>query len=204
MADEPGIIDLFGKALVGEGITRAPRYHPEVQAAAWAIFDRAVAGKNDVFSSELIETAIGDVASISGPLLIALGFVDGDVRNRLLKRLTEKGAIDRAELVILGAILAQTCGGLQLNGIENAILLRVQTETLTPTNEDLLQSWSLGLQTEESVEQFAAWIAETILKLPVMSNIGDIRATELPSRASVFNLRALTPYGEELGEDDGS
>lgn len=204
MADEPGVIDLFRDALVGEGIKRAARYRPAAQAAAWAIFDRTVAGKNDGFRSEFIETAIDDVASIAGPLLITLGLVESDVRNRVLERLEKKGAMDRAELVRLGAIVAQTCGGLRLSEIEKAILLRVQNESSTPSDETLLQTWSLGLRTEEGFERFVAWIAEVILKLPVANEIGDIRAIELPPRISVLNLRSLTPYGEELGEDDGN
>jgi hypothetical protein len=204
LSAEPGVADVLRQALHGAGIERAARYRPSAQAAAWAIFDRVVAGERDVVTGDLIVTATDDVPPVSGPILMAIGIVPGSVRLRLLESLETKKAADRIALVRIAAVVAQGAEELQLSEIELAILKRSEHQPHSKADQSLLESWSLKLQTDYGFERYLGWIAKVLLELPIKGEIADIRATDLPSRIPLLTLRSLTPYAEELGQDEGT
>jgi len=86
----------------------SPQHRPLAQAAAWALFDRVVAGKATLEDPRLLEAASDADHVVAGPLLLAFGIVTGAERQELLARLDRRGLSDRAELIRIAAAAANT------------------------------------------------------------------------------------------------
>lgn len=97
--DGTGIAELILESLEALGMDGAPRHRPRAQAAAWAVFDRAVAGKAMVLDSTPVGMARDDAGGTAGPLLMAIGMLGGPVRDRLVEELGAACGAKRAELV---------------------------------------------------------------------------------------------------------
>ena len=205
--DGDGISELIIAALESPGLEGAPRYRPRAQAAAWAVFDRAIAAKPVELSSAAIRMAREDRPEIAGPLLMASGVLDGRKRETLLSDLHKAGLAWRAELVKVAAAAFGATTGLFLEGSEPMIARLasgVPFSQLRPEERTELEEWSRGLDPDKDVQRFTAWVANAVFDLPVPKEVGDLRTLDLPEHIGVLTMRSLTSVREENMEpDDG-
>jgi hypothetical protein len=206
--DDPRIASTLLSALSRPGLDRSPTHRPLAQAAAWAIFDRAVSNQTDILTPEAVDVAKRDTAAIAGPVLAAFALHGGDERETLLRHFKAAGQLDREALMRTAAIVADSAEGLSLDDREQVLLRLARGETSDPLSpEDLsaVETWSLGLDVRSGFERFVGWMVEIAFKLPLCGEVGDIRAYDLPERIGVMTMRSFTPFGEEDGAsvDDG-
>lgn len=206
--DDPRIAPALLSALASPGLDRSPTHRPLAQAAAWAIFDRAISDRTDVLVPEAVEVAKRAAALIAGPILAAFAVHAGDEREALLKHFKAVGQLDREALMRTAAIVADRVEGLSLDDREKVLLRLACGETPNSlSSEDLsaAETWSLGLDVRSGFERFVGWMVEIAFKLPLRGAVGDIRAYDLPERIGVMTMRSFTPYREEdgVGVDDG-
>lgn len=200
------ITPLLLAAVGSAGMSDHPYHRPQAQAAAWAIYDRALSGALAGLGSAAT-SAIEDAPPIAGPLLMAAGFTHGPERQALLMELERLGRTDAASLVRLAAVLAERSDGLTLDDQE-CILAGVAPEGtldgLDGPSRSRLEEWSMGLDQRQGVQRYVAWLAGEALGLPLDHDPGDVRSLELPGVVPVMTMRSLTPHREELGPDGGS
>jgi hypothetical protein len=198
--DDPRIVPAMVAALASPGLDRSPSHRPRAQAAAWALFDRAVSGRSDMLIPEAADVAERDEAPIAGPMLLAFGVHAGEAREALLKRLRASRQHGREALVRIAAIVANTVAELSLDDREH-ILLRLArgeaVDSLGPEHRALAEAWSKALDVNSGFERFISWTVKTVFKLPLNGEVGDIRAYVLPERIGVMTMRSLTPHREE-------
>ncbi|TKB24550.1 hypothetical protein FCL47_17060 [Desulfopila sp. IMCC35006] len=207
--DDTRIVPIMLSALSSPGLDQSPSHRPRSQAAAWAIFDRAISGHSDMLTPDATSVAERDEAPIAGPLLIAFGIHPSDARETLLSRLKASHQLDREALVRTAAIVVNNVEGMTLDDREQILLRLISGETvdsLSPGHRTLVESWSEALDVRSGFGRFIAWIVEKFFNLPLDGEIGDIRAYILPERIGVMNLRSLSPFREEDGGrvDSGS
>jgi len=201
--DDPRIIPVLLSALESGGLDRSPSHRPLAQAAAWALFNRAIGGQSDMLTAETAGIAKREVAHIAGPLLLAFGVHPGEARETLLTQLRASRQHDRETLVRTAAIAADTVTGMSLDDREHALSQLAQGETLdslSPENRASAEAWSEALDVRSGLGRFTAWVVETAFKLPLSGKVGDIQDYVLPDRIGVMTTRSLTPYREEDGE----
>jgi len=206
--DDPRIAPALLAALASPGLDRSPTHRPLAQAAAWAIFDRAISDRTDVLIAEAVEVAKRAAAPIAGPILAAFSVHAGDEREALLKHFKASGQLDREALMRTAAIVADRVEGLSLDDREKVLLRLARGETPNAlSSEDLsaATTWSQSLDVRFGFERFTSWMVEIAFKLPLRGEVGDIRAYDLPERVGVMTMRSLTPFAEEGGTqpDDG-
>jgi hypothetical protein len=206
--DDPRIVPAMLSALASPGLDRSPSHRPRAQAAAWALFDRAVSGRSDMLVPEAADVAEREEAPIAGPMLLAFGVHAGEAREALLTRLRASRQHDREALVRTAAIVANTVAELSLDDREHALLRLAcgeAVDSLTPEHRASTEAWSKALDIGSGFERFIGWIVEIAFKLPLSGEVSDIRAYVLPERFGVMTTRSLTPHREEDGGrvDDG-
>jgi hypothetical protein len=203
--DDDRVPGMLTKALGSGGLHGAPTHRPRAQAAAWASFDRALAGKLVKTGAAAVAMAEHEAPELAGPLLMAAGLTESAERRSLLEQLQRDGADDRAALVRLAAIVADKVEGIELDAREQILLRVVRGEPFDAFDVEhrgLLMTWCQGLDTGGGFDRFIAWIAQN-LELPVEGSIGDIRAFDLPDRIKVMTMRSLSPHREQVDSDDG-
>jgi hypothetical protein len=77
----------------------SPLHRPLAQAAPWALFDRAVAGKLVINDDGLAVAARDGAPEVAGPLLMTMGIVGGDKRDALLADLRARHRNERVALL---------------------------------------------------------------------------------------------------------
>ena len=205
--DDDRISELTIAALESPGLEKAPQYRPRVQAATWAVFDRAVSAKSVELSSAAIRMAREDRPVIAGPLSMAIGILGGRNREALLDDLHQAGSDARAELVRVAAVAYGATAGVSLEGCEPR-LARLKSGMpvgqLESKERAELEDWSRGLDTDNDLQRFTAWIANAVFDLPVSKDLGNLRAFDLPKRIGVLTMRSLTSFREDsMAPDDG-
>ncbi len=206
--DDSRVVPALLSALQGPGLDRSPAHRPRAQAAAWALFDRAVSGQSDMLIPDVARFAEQDVAPVAGPLLLAFGVHPGEAREALLMRLRALRQHDREALVRTAAIVAYSVAELSLDDREQSLWRLARGEgvdSLTPKHRTTVEAWSRALDIDPGFERFIGWMTELAFKLPLNGEIGNIRAYVLPERIGVMTMRSLTPHREEDGGrvDDG-
>jgi hypothetical protein len=206
--DDPRIASAILLGLASAGLDASPSYRPRAQAAAWALFDRAEAGRSDFLVPEAAGVAERDSVAVAGPVLLAFGTQAGSARDALLTRLRASRQHDREALVRTAAIAADAAAGLSLDYHEQILLRLVRGEklgSLDPKDRELVEKWSGDLDVRSGFGRFIGWTADVVFKLPLKVEVGDIREYILPERIGVMTMRSLTPYREEDGGsvDDG-
>lgn len=206
--DDPRIVPAMLSALASPGLDRSPSHRPRAQAAAWALFDRAVSGRSDMLIPEVARVAEQDDGPVAGPVLLAFGVLAGAVRDALLTRLRASRQHDRGTLVRTTAIAADAVAGMSLNDRELVLLRLARGEalaSLSPEHRAAAEAWSRAVVVRSRFGRFIGWIAEIAFELPLNGEVGDIRAYILPERIGVMTMRSLTPHREEDGGrvDDG-
>ena len=202
--DDARITPALLTSLDAPGFRDSPTHRPKAQAGAWALFDRAIAGKIDDLGCAA-EFAVSDRPSVAAPLLMALGMLVGSGRATLLAQLERNGHQDRAALVKLAAIALGRGDGLELD-VRERLLSRLAEDgsvALSDEERQQLEDWSKGLELDGCFDQYAAWIAERAFELPLVDDVGDVRAFDLPETIQVMSMRSMSPYREELPPDDG-
>jgi hypothetical protein len=206
--DDDRISDAIDAALESGGLKDAPEYRPLVQAAAWSLFDRALARRPVQLGAAAIHLATEGSAIIAGPLLMAAGILGGKIRETLARNLSTSHRAQRAELLEVTAIIEGTTDGVDLAGRRPILaLLAAGTPLQDLPSEDRAQveAWSRDLDPNRDVQRFTAWAANTVLKLPLSHDVGDLRGLELPERIGILTMRSLSPAREEFaGPDDGT
>tara|TARA_R110002012_G_scaffold256712_1_gene436905 strand:+ start:1813 stop:6096 length:4284 start_codon:yes stop_codon:yes gene_type:complete len=203
--------DRISEALIAglksPGLTGDPTYRPRAQAAAWAVFDRAVAKKLN-HTEAVDKMAAHEPPNVAGPLLLAIGVMGGPERQLLLDRLRQDGFEDRIGLVRIASIAADEIEGLSLDDREQNLLRLIKGESfdeIGPQAQSILESWAVSLDCEAGFERFMAWILGDVLGLPITSSVGAIRALDLPERIQVLTMRSMSPDREqEADPDDGT
>jgi len=206
--DDPRIVPAMLSALASPGLDRSPSHRPRAQAAAWALFDRAVSGRSDMLVPEAADVAEREEAPIAGPMLLAFGVHAGEAREALLTRLRASRQNDREALVRTAGIVANAVAELSLDDREHVLLRLARGEavdSLSPEHRASAEAWSKALDVGSGFERFIGWIVEIAFKLPLSGEVSDIRAYVLPERIGVMTTRSLTPHREEDGwrVDDG-
>jgi hypothetical protein len=190
--------------VVGQELLLSP-VRPVAQAAAWAIFDRAVLQKG--IDDELrIENATFDPNPvIAGPVLMALAFSANLEVAKLVDKLRQHSLLFRVELLeaARAVILHVSSAGTQ--ALYSDLALLAAGRSLSDSQMKSLREWSLSLEPTRDVQRFTAWLAEKGCGLPVQENIGDPRDYELPQRIGFMSMRSLTPAREvkDRETDDG-
>jgi len=206
--DDSRVVPALLSALQSPGLDRSPAHRPRAQAAAWALFDRAVSGQSDMLIPDVARFAEQDVAPVAGPLLLALGAYPGEAREALLTRLRAYRQHDREALVRTAAIVADSVAELSLDDREQSLWRLARGEgvdSLSPEDRTSVEAWSRALDIGPGFERFIGWMTELAFKLPLHGEVGNIRAYVLPERIGVMTMRSLTPHREEDGGrvDDG-
>ena len=194
-------------ALESPGMKGAPEYRPLAQAAAWSLFDRAVANKAVRLSAKAIRMAVEDDPVVAGPLLITAGLVGGDTRGALADRLWGSKLSSRAELLKVSAVIAEPERGVTLEGC-NPILAKLAIGTdwdkLSEEEQTDVQAWASDLDVMHDVDRFTLWALQLELGIPLTQEVRDPRAFRLPQRIDVMTMRSLSPAREEgPSQDDG-
>lgn len=206
--DDSRVVPALLSALQSPGLDRSPAHRPRAQAAAWALFDRAVSGQSDMLIPDVACFAEQDVAPVAGPLLLALGVHPGEAREALLTRLRASRQHHREALVRTAAIVADSVAELSLDDREQSLWQLARGEgvdSLNPEDRTSVEAWSRALDIGPGFERFIGWMTEHAFKLPLNGEVGNMRAYVLPERIGVMTMRSLTPYREEDGGrvDDG-
>ena len=198
--DDPRVVPAMEWALASAGLDHSLSHRPRAQAAAWALFDRAASGRSDILTPGIARLAESDVPDVAGPLLAAVGFQPGEVRDDILERLRAAGEHGREKLIVTAAVAAGTATGMALNGREQTLWQLAGGEalnSLNPSDRAAIEAWSQELNLDNGFERFTAWIAELIFKLPLNGKLTNIRAFVLPERIGIMSMRSLTSYREE-------
>ncbi len=76
--DDDRVLPALVAALGSDGPADSPQHRPVAQAAAWALFDRTVAGKSTLEDPRLVEASYNAGPAVAGPLaLFSYGGVAG-------------------------------------------------------------------------------------------------------------------------------
>lgn len=78
-------------------------------------------------------------------------------------------------------------------------------DEFTGEEQEEIRQWSVGLDTEDDVQRFTAWVACTAFDQPIEREMEDVRAFDVPGRIPLLTLRSLSPFSEQVsaGSDDG-
>jgi hypothetical protein len=203
LKDDTRIPAVLHTAVFSPGLLNAAEYRPVPQAASWAIFDRARAGKVIYTDSKLLATACEDNYEIACPLLMAYGALGGSEREILLSRLRALGLEERAELVLLAAAMIGHLPAPDSSGPRCLLAKLAAGERLSPTQQEKLETWSSSLDSAIEIHRYAAWIASTF-DLPVQNHTSNARSFRLPERVTVITGRTHSQVREESASpDDG-
>lgn len=206
--DDDRISDVINVALESTGLKGALEYRPLAQAAAWALFDRAVAEKLVKISPAATRMALEDRPPIAGPLLMAFGILNGRERQELLDALHQASLTTRVELVRVTASASGKTSGLTLEGREITLARLgsgVSLDQFRSEERTKLEEWGRSIDTTDDVKYFTAWIVNVVSGLSTSEDFGDPRAFVLPERVSMLTMRSLTTMREEsAGPDDGT
>jgi hypothetical protein len=205
--DDGRISGAINFALASSGMKGALEYRPLVQAAAWALFDRAVANKPVQLSSNAISMAVEDAPVVAGPLLMAAGVLGGEAWDVLVDRLDDPKLGARAKLLRVSTVVAEPDRDMALEGCEPILAnlaSGVDWNDLSRKEQAEVQAWGDNLDLDHDVGRFTAWVLNSVLGIPLAQDVGDLRAFDLPERIRVLTTRSLSPAREEgPGQDDG-
>ena len=201
------ICDAIDVALESSGLKGAPAFRPLTQAAAWSLFDRAVANKAVRLSPNAIRMAVEDDPVVAGPLLMTAGLLGGDTRSVLADRLGGPKLNARAELLKVSTVIAEPECGVALGGCK-PILAKLASgigwNRLSEEEQTEVQAWASGLDPTHDVDRFTMWALKSALGIPLTQEVGDPRALKLPQRIGLLTMRSLSPAREEgPSQDDG-
>ncbi len=132
--DDPRIVPVLLSGLVSSGLNRSPSHRPRAQAAAWALFDRAVSGRSDFLVPEAAAIAERDAALVAGPVLLAFGMQAESARDALLMRLRASRHRDREALVRAAAVAADAVTRMSLDDRERVLLRLARGEAVDSLN----------------------------------------------------------------------
>jgi len=210
LANQPDdrIADVINAALETAGLEGASQYRPLAQAAAWALFDRTVAGKPVRLTPAAVRMGIEDCPAIAGPLLMTAGILGGNEAESLLRDLGDPSLAPRAQLVRVAAIIEGAAADIALDGCLPTLAklaAGITLDQLTSEERAELEEWSRGLEPVCDVQRFTAWAVNTAFNLPLSEDVANPRAFDLPQRIGIFTMRSLSPAREETtGPDDGA
>ena len=201
------ICDVIETALKSPSMKGATEYRPLAQAAAWSLFDRAVANKAVRLSAKAIRMAVEDDPVVAGPLLMTAGLVGGDTRGGLADRLARCKLSSRAELLRVSTVIAEPERGMTL-GECNPILAKLASGTdwdkLSDEENNEVQAWAGGLDVMHEVDDLTVWVLKLELGIPLKQEVSNPRALRLPQRIGVLTMRSMSPAREEdESQDDG-
>ena len=194
-----GVEKLIIESLGSSGLAGTPQIRPKVQAAAWAVFDRACVQRSMAIDNATIEMATEDRVAVAGPLLMAIGVLGGDVRSTVLDDLDRRRNAVRGELVRVAAAAAAETAGVSLRQSERLLARLAEKDGqpgLSDEERNALERWSLGLDPKRDVQQFTAWIAQSVFGLTVSEEVGDPRKFETPGSIPVATLRSWSSLRE--------
>jgi hypothetical protein len=204
-----GILPALFAGLLSPPLPGAPDYRPIAQAASWAIFDRAGAGKLTLGDPSLARLACDDSAEVAGPLLMAFGVVGGPERDTLLSSLDAAGRTTRSDLLMVASAAMNNLpdrGTSQVHQSLAKLAEKGNIKALDRVERETLEAWSLSLDTETDVQVCSVWLASEFFNLPVREPKADPRAFQLPKRIPVLTTRSFSQAREEFfsGCNDGS
>jgi hypothetical protein len=176
----------------------SPEHRPLAQAAAWALFDRALSGKLKLAEEDVLRSSEDRDAAVSAPVLMAVGAADINITEKLISALLDRGLPYRVELLLTVVAMFH---GVAMSGAEEhhtflASLYPIDEVKQTDVKFTKLSEWTLSLDSNRDVQGYTAWLVSTGLRLPVRSTMSDPRAFDLPQRIGIFSLRSLTPARE--------
>jgi len=191
--------------IAAPGLKEDPDYRVIAQAAIWAYFERAIANlplePDDV---TLLEN-VGQTAPpwLAGLALAALGICANSASDAYYERLIANGQKARADLIALVSLYAEhPVGSHPQSAIIRARIAAIAEDADTPPAPALLE-WYAGL-TGTDVENQAAWLTATILKIPPSVGAVDPRVYRIPDVIPIMTMYSMTPYREEeQGRDEG-
>jgi HEAT repeat protein len=205
--DDGRISDAINVALESTSMKGALEYRPLAQAAAWSLFDRAVANKAVQLSSSALSMAAEDPPVVAGPLLMTAGILSGEARDVLVHRLDDPTLAARAELLRVSTIIAKPGSDMALEGCEPIVARLangVAWDDLSRNEQTEVQAWGDSFDPEHDVEPFIIWALNSALGIHLTQNVGDLRAFDLPERIGILTMRSLSPAREEgPSKDDG-
>lgn len=201
------ITGVLVNSLGAGGLKRAPQYKPLAQAAAWALFDRAVEGKLNGEDIDLTFAAVKSHPSFGGPVLLAAACGNARSTETLLAKLEAENLRYRTELL---RVAAATLRGTLLEGAterDRTLAALASGRPLQELTEErrALEMWSRSLGIGRDVQGYTSWLVKTAFGLPVKESIHDPRKFDLPKRIGILTMRSLTPAREtgRRSPDDG-
>jgi hypothetical protein len=199
--DDPRITGVLLTALAAKGLKRLRQYRPLAQAAAWAIFDRAMAGKLDGEDLDLSFVALDPRPSIAAPALLAIARASTRNSQIVLATLETQDLFYRVELLrAAAAILHETL----LEGAkehDRSLAALASGATLHELGEQgkTLVTWAESLKSDRDVQGYTSWLVTKTFQLPVKDTIENPRKFDLPERIGIFSTRSLTTFREAQG-----
>ena len=194
--DDPRISHALAESLEAPGLEDSPSHRPVAQAAAWALFDRAVAQKKVSYGPQIEEAILGQSALIAGPKLMALALSSPSELVRIEEKLKPKNFHFRKELLdVAGAVFYGTVT--KGAAYPTAELARLAADPAANEKPDKsLERWSLSLSGQRDVQHFTAWLVHKACKLPITDDPANLRKYDLPERIGYMSMRSLTEYRE--------
>jgi HEAT repeat protein len=203
--DDDRITPALMVAIESPGLPGSPLHRPLAQAAAWALFDRAVARKLGIDGDKLAVPARDGAPEVAGPLLMTMSIVGGGARDALLADLRARHRNERVALleVAAAAVNMPTSVDPPMVLLER-LAAGEQIDQFQTEERDQLENWSRGLDVGADVSGTTAWLLSAVFHLPVPGSPQNPRAFILPKRIRVLTMRSLSPSREEFqGLDDG-
>ena len=194
--EDDRIGSILAEKLEALGFEDSPNHRPVAQAAAWAIFDRAVARQTIHYDASVESVVLAQSPVIVGPVLMALAFCSHKDIGSIEKTLKAKKLIYRVELLSVAHAIFH--GEAPRDSAFPIPELARLVSGISLSNEiaQKLQAWSLSLQPKQDVQPFTAWLVKTGCKLPTNESFGDPREYDLPERIGFMSMRSLTPFRE--------
>jgi hypothetical protein len=205
--DDPRITGVLLNSLGAQGLKGSRQYRPLAQAAAWALFDRAVAEKLNGEDLDLTFATLDPRPSIAAPALLATACASARNSQTVLAKLEAENLPYRVELLrAAAATLRETLLG-AVRDHDRSLASLASGSTLEQLGEQgkALEAWSRSLETKRDVQGYTSWLVKGAFGLPVNEVIEYPRQFDLPKRIGILTTRSLTPARETGGTspDDG-
>jgi hypothetical protein len=200
--DHPRISSLLLSSLTAKGLKGARQYNPMAQAAAWALFDRAMAEKLNTEESELLTAAtLHPRPSIAAPALLAIACTSPRNCQTVLAKLEVQDLRFRVELLRVGAAILRENILEGATEFDRSLAALASGSKLQDLGEQgkILESWGQSLKINRDVQGYTSWLVMKAIGLPVKETIENPRKFDLPKRIGIFTTRSLTPARETRG-----
>jgi hypothetical protein len=193
--DDPRIGAVLANSLEAPGLEDSPDHRPVAQAAAWAIFDRAIARKGIQYEPHVEKAIVGHSSLIAGPVLMALALAAHSELGAIEEKLNQKNFVFRKELLhVANAVFHGNVARDAVYPISD--LARLASDPTGERPDGDLEKWSRSLKGNRDVQRFTAWLVQKGCKLPTAEDVGDPREYDLPERIGFMSMRSLTPFRE--------